>query len=96
MLHDALIIALVAYFVTSFAKYFVTFNMLPTLKLTILSAAALTATLAAHWGDRPADLAFTWLVACALATFLHAAHKILHAAGDAQRVATLRTRSRAR
>lgn len=96
MLYDALIIALVAFFVTAFVKHFINANMLPTLKLTILTAVALVATLSVHWGESVEVLVLTWLVACALATFLHVAHKILHAVGDAQRVATLRTRSRAR
>lgn len=96
MLYDAFVIALVAFFVTSYVKYFVTFNMLPTLKLTILAVVALIATLGSQWGAAITEMVFLWLTACGIAMLIHSVHKVVHATGDSQRIATLRTRSRAR
>ncbi|MFN2347129.1 MAG: hypothetical protein ABR616_15630 [Dermatophilaceae bacterium] len=91
-----LLAALAAFFLTTFVKYFVTFNMLPTLKLLIVSVLSLGGILVLRFEQGWEDVLFSWLAACALAMFIHGLHKLIQAAGDERRVATLHARSRGR
>lgn len=96
MVYDILAVAFAVFFLTNFVKYFVRANMLPTLKMLIVAVLSLGGILALRFDQGWLDIVTAWLVASAVATFVHGIHKLIHAVGDERRVSTLRSRSRAR
>lgn len=96
MIGDILLVSLATFFVVAFVKYFVTFNMLPTLKLTLVALLALGGAIMLRFDHGWVDVVSVWLASSAVATFVHGFHKLIHAVGDDRRVAMLRSRSRAR
>lgn len=93
MLLDVVLVALGTFFFTAAVKYAITVKLLPLMTMLMVASFSLIIASYLHWGSDPRSILSIWIGAAGLSLLLHAAHKLLHGAGDAQRVSMLRGRS---
>ena len=96
MILDALALSLGVFFITNFAKFLVTARILAPMKMTVVAVLSLAGALALAWNDGWAGVLLLWLAVVGLSSLVHATHKLISAAADERRAATLNSRARRR
>ena len=96
MILDAIALSLGVFFITNFVKFLVAARILAPMKMAIVAVLALAGATLLAWNSGWVAVLVLWLAVVGLSSLVHAVHKLVSAAGDERRAATLNSRARRR